>query len=275
MSSGNAPELQALHEEFYASAAGALARDASAEIAWRDADPPAVGLAALCRAQGYTGAPGYAIGDLTIAAGAVRRGDTVELALFPQQAGSAVFWLDGGWFTTRVTFSVPGAALDQQLSAARVATCEPCAEPADLALARLGAAFDLLGCADALIEMAVAYARDRRQFGRSIGEFQAVQHLLAETHVAREGLRALCREALASSELAPIAKAYGGSATRRIAQTTLQVLGAIGFTMEHSHHRFYRRVMVLDAAFGSSRELYRALGRQASAGTINRLIAPR
>ena len=264
-----------LHEEFYAAAAGALARDARATISWRDAEPPMVGLAAVAQAQGYRAAPTYVIGDLTIAAGATRRGTAIEVSLFAQQSGAVMFALDGQWFSTVVQTSEPGGALDPHLCSTRVDSFEASGEPVELAQARLGAAFDLLGSCDALIEMAVNYARDRHQFGRPIGDFQAVQHLLAEAHVQREGLRALCCEGLSNEALAPIAKAYGGTAARRVAQATLQVLGAIGFTSEHAHQRYFRRVMVLDAAFGSSRELYRSLGRGAMNAPIDRAISPR
>lgn len=264
-----------LHEEFYAAALGALTRHPDAEVQWRDAEPPGAGLAAVARAQGQLAVPGYVIGDLAIVCAAVPRNGRVELALFPQQRGDLAFALDGDWFRGAVQRTEQGAALDPQLRTARIDDYEPTDPPADLSRARLAAAFDLLGCCDALVDMAVTYARDREQFGRPIGEFQAVQHLLAEAHVQREGVRALCLEALSHEALASIAKAIAGTAARRIAQATLQVLGAIGFTREHAHQRYYRRVMVLDAAFGSERELHRELGRAAAAGPIERIISPR
>ena len=133
-------------------------------------------------------------------------------------------------------------------------------------LARIGASFEILGAATALTDLAVRYTNDREQFGRPLSEFQALQHLLSECQVDLAALSSLCDAALeewsanGASELAAAAKSLAGRAGRRIAQRTLQCMGAIAFTEEHAHHRFARRIHTLDAWFGTSSELERELG---------------
>ena len=57
-----------------------------------------------------------------------------------------------------------------------------------------------------------------------------------------------------------LVKALAGRVSRRVTQATLQVLGAVGFTWEHDHHRYQRRALTLDALFGSYHELVTVLG---------------
>jgi alkylation response protein AidB-like acyl-CoA dehydrogenase len=132
-------------------------------------------------------------------------------------------------------------------------------------LGRLGAAFEILGAAEAALALAVEHANVRVQFGDPIAKFQAVRHLLAW---ARTDCAAIEAVALAARDLdasAParfdeIAKAIAGRNGRRACERALQVLGAIGFTAEHEHHHFHGRVLALDAILGSSAELSHGLG---------------
>jgi alkylation response protein AidB-like acyl-CoA dehydrogenase len=117
--------------------------------------------------------------------------------------------------------------------------------------------------------LTVAYATDRKQFGVPIGSFQAVQQLLAAAEVELDGLRSCC-DVVMGAEVramepdpihdAMLIKALAGRVTRRVSQATLQVLGAVGFTWTHDHHRYQRRGLTLDALFGSYDELVTALG---------------
>jgi hypothetical protein len=134
--------------------------------------------------------------------------------------------------------------------------------------ARMAIAHEILGACDAAIGLAVDYAGDRRQFGSPIGSFQAVQHILAEAECQRRALETACAVAVRTGIDVPGAahlKALAGRCGRIVMQNTLQVLGAIGFTEEHSHHRYYRRVLTLDALFGSSFALTREIGSDAIA----------
>jgi hypothetical protein len=125
-------------------------------------------------------------------------------------------------------------------------------------LARFAIAHEVLGTCDRLMALAVGYSRERHQFGAPIGSFQAVAHLLAEAEVRVRALRDACETALARSGAdgpdpreTVLLKGLAGQTGRAVAQHSLQVLGGIGFTWEHDHHRCARRILTLDALFGS------------------------
>jgi alkylation response protein AidB-like acyl-CoA dehydrogenase len=129
-------------------------------------------------------------------------------------------------------------------------------------------AFDALGGAARLLEMTVAYAGQREQFGTAIGSFQAVKHHCADMAVGVEAGRAsLWAAALALDEApaearshaASAAVAYAKSAASRVASTALQVHGGIGFTWEHDLHLFLRRIKVDEAVDGTVAEHRAAL----------------
>jgi alkylation response protein AidB-like acyl-CoA dehydrogenase len=129
-------------------------------------------------------------------------------------------------------------------------------------------AFDALGGAARLLEMTVAYAGQREQFGAAIGSFQAVKHHCANMAVGVEaGRAALWAAALAldgapddvRSRAASAAVAYAKSAASQVAGTALQVHGGIGFTWEHDLHLFLRRIKVDEAVDGSVAEHRAAL----------------
>jgi Acyl-CoA dehydrogenase, C-terminal domain len=129
-------------------------------------------------------------------------------------------------------------------------------------------AFDALGGAARLLEMTVAYAGQREQFGAAIGSFQAVKHHCADMAVGVEaGRAALWAAALAldgapddvRSRAAAAAVAYAKSAASQVAGTALQVHGGIGFTWEHDLHLFLRRIKVDEAVDGSVAEHRAAL----------------
>src|SRR6202020_3599911 len=118
-------------------------------------------------------------------------------------------------------------------------------------------AFDGLGAAARLLDMTVAYAGQREQFGAPIGSFQAVKHHCADMAVAVEAGRATLwaaalaldtAPAAARSRAASAAAAYTKSAAAKVAGTALQAHGGIGFTWEHDLHLFLRRIKV-DEAF--------------------------
>ena len=123
----------------------------------------------------------------------------------------------------------------------------------DVERARLQAtvmnAADSVGVAQRAMEMAVAYAKERKQFGRAIGTYQAVSHACAQMLLEVEGARSVVYWAAWAldfePETAPIAtacaKAYAGDAGRRVPRAALQVHGGIGFTWEHDLHLFLKR----------------------------------
>ena len=128
---------------------------------------------------------------------------------------------------------------------------------------RRALAYELLGATDAMLTMATEYAKVREQFGQPIGAFQAVKHRLADVYVARQAAAAVVEESWRSDPgcTTVAAKALAAHAGARASENCLQVLGAIGFTLEHDLHRFLRRVKVLDRLHGSEHALRTELGQ--------------
>jgi len=127
------------------------------------------------------------------------------------------------------------------------------------------------GAARRAFELAVDYARERRQFGQPIGRFQAVQHKLANGLIALEGVRLTLHHAAAAFDhgapgwpyCAAAAPAYAGQALRQVSLETHHAFGAIGYAEEHEAPRHFRRVhldvLVLGGAAAARQELAGAL----------------
>jgi alkylation response protein AidB-like acyl-CoA dehydrogenase len=116
----------------------------------------------------------------------------------------------------------------------------------------------------AALDVTLDYVKQRRQFGRAIGSFQALQHRLAECHVLAEGTRWLALEAAwqgACPEVAAGAAAYAAAAAARVFAETHQLSGAIGFTREHDLHVFSMRLVALGLELGGLAEHRRAAAR--------------
>ena len=126
--------------------------------------------------------------------------------------------------------------------------------------AAMGTGAMLLGITDRLISMAGEYAKARTQFGKPIGSFQAVKHLLADALVKLEFARPAVYRAAWSLSLhdedaplhASMAKALASDAATAAARTALQVHGAIGYTWEHDLHLWMKPAWALAAAWGDS-----------------------
>jgi alkylation response protein AidB-like acyl-CoA dehydrogenase len=124
---------------------------------------------------------------------------------------------------------------------------------------RVGAAAEMVGTAAAALEMAVAYAKDRQQFDRPIGSFQAIKHKAADMLRAVEAARlAVYNAAAAIDEASPdaammssIAKASASDAVLRCTADNIQIHGGIGVTWEHDAHLYYRRAIAAALMFGS------------------------
>jgi alkylation response protein AidB-like acyl-CoA dehydrogenase len=116
-------------------------------------------------------------------------------------------------------------------------------------IAALALAAEQLGGAQAALDMAVAYAKSREQFGRPIGSFQAIKHRCADLLLELESARstvAYAAWAVAESSpevpvVAALAKAYVSEAFCHIAAETIQIHGGIGFTWEHDAHLYLKR----------------------------------
>ena len=135
------------------------------------------------------------------------------------------------------------------------------------------AAAEAVGAAGHLLDDACRYAGERRQFGRAIGSFQALRHLLADMYVRQASswssvlyaAAALDEQADDAAQTAAIAKAYVARAAREVAHGAIQVFGGIALTAEHPAHRYLRRVVVREQQFGDAAHHERELGRALAA----------
>jgi alkylation response protein AidB-like acyl-CoA dehydrogenase len=193
-------------------------------------------------------------------------------------AASADFLIVSGadgrhWLVERSADGVsiePEEAIDPTRKLFRVALNGAPAEPLQLAGDALAGAYativtllaaENVGAGQRAMEMAVAYAKDRAQFDRPIGAYQAVSHRCAQMLLEVEGSRSLCywagwalaHEPETGPRAASMAKAYAGDAGFRVAASALQVHGGIGFTYEHDLHFFLKRAHANAHAFGDSR----------------------
>jgi len=222
--------------------------------------------------------------------------------------GSAALRYAGVPHGERVAIALPGAAVEHAVEVDRFAVVadgavalavaagiEPAAtldvgipmsvvtfddlEPVDADVKRLTAigallaAAESVGAAERMLSDARDYAADRRQFGRTIGSYQALRHILADMYVRRASAwsTVLFAAAALDDELpdahwtAAIAKAYVARAAREVAHGALQVFGGIAFTEEHQAHRFLRRIVVRERQFGDAAYHERELGKALAA----------
>jgi alkylation response protein AidB-like acyl-CoA dehydrogenase len=127
-------------------------------------------------------------------------------------------------------------------------------------LAAVALACEQVGGAQHCLDDAVDYARDRMQFGRPIGSFQAVRHRCADMLLDVESARSVAACAVEAAELAPdgpqlgtaahMAKAYCSEAFVRVAAANIQVHGGIGITWDHSAHLYLKRAKSSQLLFG-------------------------
>ncbi len=166
----------------------------------------------------------------------------------------------------RITF---GAAPAQRLAA--VSKADLAAVIDDVLIA---AAADALGAARAVMDLAVEYAKTRRQFGQPIGSFQAVQHLCVDMYEAVELARSGVLHALWAGDAFPAtdgqsggerhlaalrAKAFAGRLAA-VADTAIQVFGGIGYTWEHDAHLYLKRLLGWSAFLGGPDHYLTELG---------------
>ncbi|HEX7278432.1 MAG TPA: acyl-CoA dehydrogenase family protein [Solirubrobacterales bacterium] len=117
------------------------------------------------------------------------------------------------------------------------------------------------GLAQRALEMSVAYAKDRQQFGRPIGAYQAVSHRCAQMLLETENSRSVVYGAAWAADAEPeslplaasMAKAYASDAGWRVPDAAIQVHGGIGFTWEHDLHFFLKRGRANAAMFGGAK----------------------
>ncbi|MFI7673180.1 acyl-CoA dehydrogenase family protein [Actinophytocola sp. NPDC049390] len=121
-------------------------------------------------------------------------------------------------------------------------------------------AADLIGAADSAMRITLAHLRQRRQFGRAIGGFQAIQHELAELYVELTTITDAVRYTAHSHDtgnadaalMTSVVKSRAADLAFRMAAATVQFHGALGFTWEHSAHLFFKRLHRDAYAFGDA-----------------------
>ncbi len=127
-------------------------------------------------------------------------------------------------------------------------------------VATLTVAADMLGGMQWILETAVEYAKTRKQFGKTIGTFQSVQHMCADMLLWTESSRSaiyfaawvLDAEPADAARAVSLAKAYASDAAREVANRGVQVHGGIGFTWEHDLQLYYKRSKASEVLFGDA-----------------------
>jgi alkylation response protein AidB-like acyl-CoA dehydrogenase len=192
-------------------------------------------------------------------------------------SGPALFAVEAG---------TPGVEISEQLSVDRTRQIStvtfrdvrlagsarlPLAAEALTAVQQRGAvalAADAVGAARRALDMSVEYAKQREQFGRPIGSFQAIKHKLADMYLLVQGA-ALAVEGAAraldagqdASRLVAVAGSYARDAATRVTGDAIQVHGGIGYTWEHDCHRLFKRAKFDELYMGDPATHREALAR--------------
>ncbi len=203
---------------------------------------------------------GDSVDELVVAA-AVEGGDGVGLFAVPRSAAKTrrANALDGS--RPLVQLELDRVEVGPERTLGQPGQSAPALERA-LQVACVALALETTGTCQAIFEQTLAYAKQRAQFGRPIGSFQALQHKFADMFGALEKARASAyfaamtlaeddpRRALAAS----LSKVAAGEAQRLLAREGIQIHGGIGFTWEQDLQLFVKRAKSGEALFGSSRQ---------------------
>ncbi len=119
---------------------------------------------------------------------------------------------------------------------------------------------EALGLMERVLALTVDYCKERRQFDQPIGKFQVIQHRLADVYIACESIRSLLYAAVAkysessrdTGQAIAALKFKVGELGRMVAETAVQLHGAVGFTEEYVLGRYYKRLLVIDALCGNA-----------------------
>jgi hypothetical protein len=121
---------------------------------------------------------------------------------------------------------------------------------------------EMVGVAQRAVDLSVSYAKEREQFGRPIGSFQAIKHKLAEMHTEVDAARAAALYAIWAADTdaadtgmaVSVAKSFASDACGHAAGEAIQVHGGIGYTWEHDIHLYTRRTKSLQAFMGDAHQ---------------------
>lgn len=157
------------------------------------------------------------------------------------------------------TAALPRPALDPTMRLAEVRPDGGTPVPGDPGRGRRAALIGLsalaVGCAQRGLDMTVAYAQERHQFGRPIGGFQALKHRMADMLVLVETARSAARAAAAGEIEATVAAAYAKRAASAVAAETIQLHGGIAITWEHDAQLVFKRAHTLAMLGGPAHRL--------------------
>ncbi|MFM9035695.1 MAG: acyl-CoA dehydrogenase family protein [Mycobacterium sp.] len=200
-------------------------------------------------------AAGAAVGTVVFDRDYVLYGDTAAVVLAAED-GQLVRW-------TEVS-AQPCHAMDPTRRLARVAPLGVCVIGADPGIADTAAillAAEQIGAATRCLELTVEYTKQRVQFGRPIGSFQALKHRMADLYVAVESARAVVAEAVAdpSAVSAALARLAASEAFCTVAGEAIQLHGGIAITWEHDMHLYFKRAHGSAQLLGAPRDQLRRL----------------
>ncbi len=220
----------------------------------------------------------HADGRLTGSKLAVADGDVADLAIvvaLDQRRGAVLCLVDlhgaGVKRDTVPTIDPTRSHANITFDGARCEILDGCQGAADVRRlidrAAIMMAFEQVGGAQAALDMATAYAKQRYAFGRPIGSFQAIKHKLADMYVAIElarsnayyGAWALNTNAAELAVAAAVARIAANDAGWLATKENVQTHGGMGFTWEGDAHLYYRRAKLLGVALGGSSEWKRRL----------------
>ncbi len=182
-------------------------------------------------------------GPVTVAVRTRASGDR-SVAPFAGEEGVRILaGTDGGGTLTDAT----DAESDMYAPSLRLTECrEVTAVPPGMARELMTVwAAEASGCAARMLHDAVAYAKERQQFGQPIGRFQAIKHQLADAHMLTEQAETAVILASQEAERAPAATRFAFDASLKVIETAVQVHGGLGFTWEMGLHMYLRHVSAL------------------------------
>lgn len=275
-------ELRAAADGTEPLASGVEVAIVAEELARRLVEAPFLGATLAAELRRLAGAPAAEgvetvalaadLGDFARVADATMPESVVAIDARGASTAVVLLPLDGGWALGEVPLAPGDAVLDltrptvpveRKVDVGTVAGQTRTLTEDDLArVTALGlatACADLVGVMTGATALARDYAVDRRQYGTAIGSFQAVQHLLADAHVATEGSRSVALHAAWAVDAldpadavaaAAVAKAYCARAARTVCETSIQVHGGIGNTWECLAHVYLRRALVSSDVLG-------------------------
>ena len=130
-----------------------------------------------------------------------------------------------------------------------------------LKMATMTKCAEMIGGMQAVLDMSVAYAKERVQYGRPIGSYQAIQHMLADMFIRTDTSKNIVYEAawmvsegLECADKVSIAKAWCNEAYKKVSEDGVEVHGAIGTSRDHDMGLYYRRSMAADPTFGNTED---------------------